>query len=470
LRWRLAAADTAMTAIAFETAYVLRQHLPALRLFYLDGPTMAGLFAAVLGIWLVSGSAIGNYRSPDPSDVGRTIRGILRQAGWSTAILVGLLYLLKLSDISRLFMSLFVVLNVLLLLTWRLLAPALVRAATGDSAKRYYVIVGTGDRAAQVARLIEGDGDRSAEVLAFIRDHAAAEDESGAIFQQDFSSGGSSRVRELSALAQTLRTSVVDEVIFASDRPGPQQLDELFQICEEEGVKVRVMVSIFRNTPCAISLDRLHDLPMLTYSTSPDNDYLLFLKRILDVSVGVSMAIVLSPFSLLVMLAIRLSSKGPIFFVQERCGLNGRHFRLYKFRSMHEDAQSRRASVASLNEMDGPVFKCSNDPRVTRLGRFLRKFSVDEWPQLINVIRGDMSLVGPRPPLPEEVEQYKLWHRRRLRMRPGLTCLWVLAGRNKLDFFNWMRLDMQYIDHWSLALDCKILLWSIPHVVSGKGM
>lgn len=267
-----------------------------------------------------------------------------------------------------------------------------------------------------------------------------------------------------------LRDRVVDEVIFATDPHTTRQLEELFLICEEEGIKVRVIVNFFPAMISEVSLDKLHDLPLLTFSSTPDNDYLLFLKRLFDITIAGAMTLVFAPLSLPVIIAIRLSSKGPILFSQERCGLNGRPFCLYKFRSMYQDAEQRRAEIAGLNEMDGPVFKCANDPRITPVGKYLRKFSIDEWPQIFNVLRGDMSLVGPRPPLPDEVRQYKRWQRRRLRMKPGLTCLWVLEGRNRLDFTRWMQLDMRYIDDWSLGLDCRILLQSIRHVLSGKGL
>jgi lipopolysaccharide/colanic/teichoic acid biosynthesis glycosyltransferase len=167
-------------------------------------------------------------------------------------------------------------------------------------------------------------------------------------------------------------------------------------------------------------------------------------------------------------LLIRLTSRGPVIFRQIRCGLNGRRFVFYKFRSMCEDAEAMRASLEHMNEKS-TAFKIPNDPRLTAVGRWLRKFSIDEWPQLWNVFKGDMSLVGPRPPLPDEVEQYKRWQRRRLRMRPGLTCLWVVKGRDNVDFETWMRMDMQYIDNWSLGLDWKILLLTIPQVLSGRG-
>ena len=192
------------------------------------------------------------------------------------------------------------------------------------------------------------------------------------------------------------------------------------------------------------------------------------MKRFTDVALAAVSLLAVSPVMAAVALLVRLTTPGPVLFRQERCGLNGRRFVLYKFRSMVADAEARKAGLADRNERE-LVFKIRNDPRLTPVGRWLRKFSIDEWPQLWNVLRGDMSLVGPRPAVPEEVEQYKRWQRRRLRMRPGLTCLWAVEGRDAVDFERWMALDMQYIDTWSLALDWKIMLRTIPQVVSGKG-
>jgi lipopolysaccharide/colanic/teichoic acid biosynthesis glycosyltransferase len=166
---------------------------------------------------------------------------------------------------------------------------------------------------------------------------------------------------------------------------------------------------------------------------------------------------------------IKLTSRGPVLYRQTRCGLGGRKFTVYKFRSMRADADLLREELAALNEMDGPVFKIKNDPRCTAVGSFMRKFSLDELPQLVNILKGDMAFVGPRPPLPEEVEKYERWQRRRLRMQPGLTCLWALEGRNKLNFRRWMELDLEYIDNWSPSLDWKIILKTIPVVLLGRG-
>jgi lipopolysaccharide/colanic/teichoic acid biosynthesis glycosyltransferase len=194
----------------------------------------------------------------------------------------------------------------------------------------------------------------------------------------------------------------------------------------------------------------------------------LLVKRVIDVVLAAAALVLLLPIMFVVAVMIRFTSPGPAIFRQERCGLNGRRFVFYKFRSMCDGAEGMKAALQHLNAKD-TAFKIPNDPRLTAVGRYIRKFSIDEWPQLWNVIRGDMALVGPRPAVPGEVENYKRWQRRRLRMRPGLTCLWAISGRDNLDFDTWMKLDMQYIDNWSLALDWKIILRTIPKVLLGRG-
>jgi lipopolysaccharide/colanic/teichoic acid biosynthesis glycosyltransferase len=192
-------------------------------------------------------------------------------------------------------------------------------------------------------------------------------------------------------------------------------------------------------------------------------------KRLLDLTVACIALLLLSPLFLLVALAVRLESRGPTFYVSTRLGRRARPFPFKKFRSMVRDAEVQRDRYLHLNEMDGPVFKIRNDPRLTRVGRILRKTSLDELPQLFHVIRGEMSLVGPRPPIPAEVERYEPWQRRRLSVTPGITCLWQVRGRNRISFQDWMRLDMEYIDRMSLGMDLKILVLTIPAVLRGSG-
>jgi exopolysaccharide biosynthesis polyprenyl glycosylphosphotransferase len=195
----------------------------------------------------------------------------------------------------------------------------------------------------------------------------------------------------------------------------------------------------------------------------------LLAKRLMDIVVSLLLLVLLSPLLAVVAVAIKLTSPGPVLFVQERVGMNKRLFKLYKFRSMFMDAEKRQSELSHLNEMDGPVFKIKKDPRVTPVGRFIRATSIDELPQLVNVLRGQMSLVGPRPPLLEEVDRYEWLYRRRLSIKPGITCLWQISGRNEISFKQWMELDQQYIDNWSLWLDIKILAQTVPAVLFRKG-
>lgn len=232
---------------------------------------------------------------------------------------------------------------------------------------------------------------------------------------------------------------------------------------------MRILLDFLPTGFSHVFVDHLAQVPLLTFSSTPQNDFALLLKRALDVALSALVLVVLSPLFLVMALLIILTSRGPVFYRQTRCGLGGRRFTLLKFRSMVSNADQLLHHLEELNEVDGPVFKMRNDPRCTVIGRWMRMLSLDELPQLWNVLRGDMSLVGPRPPLPAEVEQYESWQRRRLRMRPGLTCLWVLEGRSRLQFDRWVKLDLLYIDNWSVWLDFKILLRTIPTVLSSRG-
>ncbi|HME99215.1 MAG TPA: sugar transferase [Terriglobia bacterium] len=262
----------------------------------------------------------------------------------------------------------------------------------------------------------------------------------------------------------------VDELILVVERESLDEFTETFLLCEELGVTARVVLNFFPHSIARMELHEFGGFPLLSFSTTPTNEAVMFIRRILDIVLTGLILIIIGPVLMLpTAILIKLTSRGPVFFKQKRCGLNGREFIMYKFRSMVDNAEQFRLELESLNEMDGPVFKSSRDPRITTIGKIIRRRSIDELPQVFNVLRGDMSLVGPRPPLPEEVARYQRWQRRRLSMKPGMTCLWQISGRNEVSFEDWMKLDLTYIDNWSLLLDLKILLKTVPVVLLGRG-
>jgi exopolysaccharide biosynthesis polyprenyl glycosylphosphotransferase len=322
------------------------------------------------------------------------------------------------------------------------------------------MVVGTGERAVHIARQLEQSGDYGVRLRGFLSEKTDAPGEIRLRVVY--------KVLPVSDLPAILRQDVVDEIIFAVGSESLAELEEAFLLCDEEGVRTRVAVDFFPHVNSTVSLDRLGPTPLLTFSAAPYDEVRLLAKRLIDILIAGAGLVALAPFMGLIALLIRVTSPGPAIFRQVRCGLNGRLFLFFKFRSMVENAEELKKDLEHLNVRE-TVFKIPDDPRLTRIGRYLRKFSIDEWPQLWNVLRGDMSLVGPRPAVPGEVEQYQRWQRRRLRMRPGLTCLWAISGRDNVDFETWMKMDMQYIDTWSLGLDWKILLRTIPRVLTGSG-
>jgi exopolysaccharide biosynthesis polyprenyl glycosylphosphotransferase len=249
------------------------------------------------------------------------------------------------------------------------------------------------------------------------------------------------------------------------------QVEKAVQACELEGVEAWLLADFFNTQVSQTTLDDFNGRPMLVFRSTPEDSWQKVAKQAIDVFGALALMLLTSPIFLIVGIAIKASSPGPILFRQRRSGLNGRPFTMLKFRSMVTNAEQRKAELAALNEMDGPVFKVTNDPRITSIGRFIRRWSIDELPQLLNVLRGEMSLVGPRPlPVDEVLRFDDFADRRRLSVKPGLTCLWQVKGRNQVtNFKDWVRLDLEYIDNWSLWLDVKILVQTIPVVVMGTG-
>jgi exopolysaccharide biosynthesis polyprenyl glycosylphosphotransferase len=279
------------------------------------------------------------------------------------------------------------------------------------------------------------------------------------------------RTSSVNALAEMLHEHSVNGVIVNARHNYFEKVEEAIKICELEGVEVWLIADFFTPQISRTSFDDFHGRPVLVFRATPEASWQGVLKHVVDLTGAFLAMIVLALPFLLIALLIKMTSPGPILFRQKRCGLNGQPFTIFKFRTMTTDAELRKHEVAAMNEMSGPVFKMKNDPRITAFGRFLRKSSIDELPQLFNVLRGEMSLVGPRPLPVDEVKRFDdLAHRRRLSVKPGLTCLWQISGRNEVtDFKDWVRLDLEYIDNWSLWLDFKIIWRTIPIVLIGTG-
>ena len=272
-------------------------------------------------------------------------------------------------------------------------------------------------------------------------------------------------------LVELLHEHSVNGVIVSAKHAYFEHVEAAIRACELEGVEVWLVADFFSTQISRMSFDEFLGRPVMVFRTAPEASWQSVAKSALDFFGSLCLLLFSSPLFLVIPPLIKLTSKGPVFFRQQRSGLNGRPFTMFKFRTMCTDAEQRKHEFEALNEMSGPVFKIAKDPRITPIGRFLRKFSLDEFPQLYNVLRGDMSLVGPRP-LPEyEVKRFDdCAHRRRLSVKPGLTCLWQVSGRNEVKSFeDWVRLDLQYIDEWSFQLDLRILLRTVPAVVHGKG-
>jgi exopolysaccharide biosynthesis polyprenyl glycosylphosphotransferase len=441
-----AVTDALFTILAFEAAYHTRASLELQQLvFFLPLQTHILLLGFCVVVWVALGSLQRVYEYLDSANPGRVFANSLRQCLVGTACVVLFQYLLRL-ELSRGFLFLFFAYNLVLLALFRWNSRRLVGVFQRGFGSPYHIlIVGERDKAALLIEQLSQGSPFRIHVSAIICEEECAE-----------------------KLPRLLREQIVDEVIFDIDGSTLSNLEDVFLLCDEEGVRTRVSIDFFPHVNSDITLDRVGDAPLLTFSAAPLDELNLMVKRFADILISAVALLILSPIMALAAILIRLTSPGPIIFRQARCGLNGRRFTLYKFRSMVENADLLKPQLEHLSEKQ-IAFKISRDPRVTAVGRWLRKFSIDELPQLYNVFRGDMSIVGPRPPVPEEVERYERWQRRRLRMRPGLTCLWAVMGRDRLNFDAWMRMDISYIENWSLKLDWSIMLKTIPHVLAGKG-
>lgn len=418
-------------------------------------------YLPLLGVGLVAWSAYtwatGQFSDRHRTQAaGRQAGQVIAGAALATGAMVAAVFTLQLESNSRLM----IYMHGGLALGFLLVNRALVRWNQRRSHRlgrdvRTLAIVGDGRVASRIAETLRERREWGLQFVGFVTVGSGGLD--GPV------------LGHLDDLAKIVDNNVIDEVIFAVDNVNLERIEPALAACEEAGVNTRIVLDFFPNTFSRLEFDEFGGFPMLAFHTTSNEELALLAKRVFDLVVSSAVITLGAPVFLAVALGVRLTTPGPVVFVQRRTGLNGREFDMYKFRSMVAGAEGHRSSLAARNEVDGPAFKLTDDPRITSFGRFLRRSSLDELPQFFNVFFGEMSVVGPRPPIPSEVAKYERWQRRRLSVKPGLTCLWQVSGRSDLDFDTWMKLDLEYIDNWSLWLDVKLFVLTIPAVLLARG-
>jgi len=455
------ALDTMLIVAAFYLSYCMRQSMQSVMPLG-DFVNYAWVLLLIIPLWHLLFRMNGLY----PTSRLRSIREVFLKIARSIIVGVGLLALFiftfKIANMSRVLIIVFGLLNILFMVGKEIIVKQIFSYTRKlGKNQRNIVIAGAKYQINKLAHLIIKNEHLGLNILGYM-----LIDDQEAPFQSSFIKY-LGHVRQMHTI---IHNYPVDVLLVGAQRQRIDDIAKPLALCEEEGIELWLATDIFDLMVAKTSVDQLEGVPLIVFRTTPPIDWAIIAKRVIDFVGAGALLILLSPVFVIIAWFIKLTSPGPVFFEQERSTFRGRKFAFYKFRSMVTNAEQLKIELGRLNIMTGPVFKVKNDPRVTKVGRFLRKTSLDELPQLWNVLIGDMSLVGPRPPLPSEVDRYRNWHRRRLSMKPGLTCLWQISGRSSItDFDRWAKLDLEYIDNWSLWLDIKILLKTLPAVIKRSG-
>jgi exopolysaccharide biosynthesis polyprenyl glycosylphosphotransferase len=377
-------------------------------------------------------------------------------------ISISVLFLFGFKDISRTVFIAFLIVSLFLFIAEKSLLFYLASyiRRKGRNRKRV-ILIGTGTRARQFINTVKNNFSWGLDIVGLLTgdpDNIGLKIE-GIIVLDHYKN-----------IQHILKTINPEEIIITISTKRFDQIRDVLEICEREGVAVRLNSDFFGHITKDVTIDNLFGLNIISFNMVRQSEMELFIKRIIDIAGSLAALIIFSPFMVIAAIGIWISDGLPILYDWNVIGMNKKPFKSWKFRTMIKDADKYKKDLLSKNEMEGPVFKIKNDPRIIPFGRWLRKWSIDETPQLFSVLKGDMSLVGPRPAGPHELERYESWQRRKLSVKPGITCLWQINGRNKINKFDeWVKLDLEYIDNWSLLLDIKILLKTIPSVIMGKG-
>jgi len=414
--------------------------------------------------WHFVFSGFGLYKSRRLSDRSSEVLDVIKATSLGTLMIVGGSAAFRITLDTPLFLLVFWTASTTATVGSRLIMRmVLVWVRRRGRNLRDVLIVGTNSRAIQFAAKLQSRPEMGYRVMGFVD-----QDWSG---MEAFRNSGFAVSCNFDGVPQYLRSTVVDEVVVALPmRSFHFEASRIAAQCVEQGITVRMLSNLFDLKVARSSAENWEGDALITHRTGRLEGWPVVAKRVFDLVVSSILLLMLSPLLVVTAILIKLTSSGPVLFKQKRLGLNKRRFSIYKFRTMVADAEKRMKEVEHLNEVSGPVFKIKNDPRITPLGRFLRKTSIDELPQLLNVVLADMSLVGPRPLPVRDYEGFNEdWQRRRFSVKPGITCLWQVKGRSSIGFEQWMQLDLQYIDKWSLWLDMQILMWTIPAILKGSG-
>jgi exopolysaccharide biosynthesis polyprenyl glycosylphosphotransferase len=461
-------ADAVTTLISFLAAYYLWVIVQSLAPTWLMGSDMVidsdhvMIMIVSALVWVIIFNCQGAYSYQRFTSFSTEIRIIFKTVLWGTLLLLGLAFLLRPGYIPRTMVALFIMVNLGLLTLEKLLLFAIARIVRQRGNNRKTVLmVGTGNQARQFVETIHKHFYWGLDIVGFL-DPAKAK-----VGREIF---GKKILGTFNDIPQVLQAHPVNEVIITVSTRRLGEVREVLEICEREGVQVRIISDFLGQIAKRFRADMLYGLPIISISYVPGNRGALAVKRGMDIVISLAALITLAPLFLIIAAAIKFSGPGPVFYEWNVVGCDKKPFKSWKFRTMVVGADKMKAQLEALNEMEGPVFKIARDPRITPVGRILRKFSLDELPQLWSVLKGDMSLVGPRPAFEHELARYDSWQRRKLSIKPGITCFWQVSGRNKINKFNdWAKMDLEYIDNWSLWLDCKILLKTISTVIFGRG-
>lgn len=474
VRTSLIFVDALVVSAAYLLSYYLRKHiglefsgngLPTFSHLAADqNITLSqniGFLVMAVPLWCWMLYANGMYHSLRTLSYSRVFWIVCKSAFMTSLGFGTFLFLLKTTSVSRLFFTLFAGTSFILILaekTAAYLAMHYVRRR-GRNFRRL-LIVGTGRRAAEFIARIKSHPEWGFHIL------GAIDDEPGrGVKKVD----GVDIIGTLDDIPKILHNEAVDEIVFVVPRSRLSHVEGALHDCETEGVVTTITVDLFDMQIAKSAVSEIDGVPLLRFHTTKINEWQILVKRFIDIVISGLVIVLLGPLLALLALLIKLTSPGPVFFKQQRLGLRGRKFTLYKFRTMRPGAHDVLSKVSDVAEMDTPEFRAKKTQWITPLGKIMRKFSLDELPQFFNVFAGQMSLIGPRPTVPDEVEKYKAWQRRRFSMKPGITCLWQVNGRNNIGFEDWMKLDLEYLDNWSLWLDVKIMIKTVPVVLFGIG-